>query len=60
MYVPQHAKTKRLSQNRDLHQGVISQHALKMWKVGSWRNQSAKSSIFQYFHNIYHETVLKG
>ena len=31
-----------------------------MSKVGSWRNQSAKSSVFQYFHNRYHEIVLKG
>ena len=53
------AKTRRLSQIRDRRQDVISQHALKMSKVGSLRNQSAKS-IFQYFHNRYHETVLKG
>ena len=55
-----HAKTRRLSQIRDRRQGVISQHALKMSKVGFWMNRSAKSSIFQYFHNIYRETVLKG
>ena len=58
--MPRHAKTRRLSQIRDRRQGVISQHALKMSKVDSLRNQSAKSSIFQYFHNRYHETVLKG
>ena len=62
MYMTWHAKTRRLSQIRDRRQGVISQHALKMSKVGSLWNQSAKSSIFQHFHNIYiyHETVLKG
>ena len=55
-----HAKTRRFPQILDRRQGVISQHTLKMSKVGSWRNQSAKSSIFQYIHNRYHEIVLKG
>jgi len=53
-------KTGRLSQILDRRQGVISQHTLKMSKVGFWRNQSVKSSIFQYFYNRYHEILLKG
>ena len=55
-----HAKTRRFPQILDRRQGVISQHTLKMSKVGSWRKQSAKSSIFQYLHNRYHEIVFKG
>ena len=55
-----HAKTRRFSQILDRRQGVISQYTLNMSKVGSWRNQSAKPSIFQYLHNRYHEIVLKG
>ena len=60
IYVTRHAKTRRLSQILERRQDVISQHALKMSKMGYWQNQSAKSSIFQYFHNRYHEIVLKG
>ena len=55
-----HAKTRRFPQIRDRRQGIISQNALKMSKLGFWRNQSATSSLFQYFHNRYHESVLKG